>query len=272
MMTVVIGGSGKTGRRVVDRLSRKGVPVRIGSRSGNPAFDWDNPNTWEAVVKGVHSAYITYYPDLGLPGAADAVGSLVKLAVGSGVRRLVLLSGRGEPGAQRGEQAVEESGAEWTIVRSSFFFQNFSESFLADTIANGEIVFPAGQTKEPFIDVEDIADIAAAALTEDRHAGQLYEVTGPRLLTFGEAAAQIGKAIGRAVRYVPVTAAEYEAALVAQGLPASFAAELTALFVEILDGRNAYVTDGVESALGRAPRDFSDYLRDALAAGSWRAS
>ena len=185
--TLVLGGTGKTGRRVAERLTRRGMRVRIGSRSGMPRFNWENPATWPAAVEGVASAYVSYYPDLAFPGAADAVQAFVELAVRNGVGKFVLLSGRGEEGALRGEEAIQNSGVEWSIVRASRFFQSFSEHFMLEPVIAGEVAFPAGQIAEPFIDSEDVADVAAAALLDDRHTGQLYEVTGPRLLTFGEA-------------------------------------------------------------------------------------
>jgi len=267
--TLILGGTGKTGRRVAERLQKLGRPVRIGSRSGKPAFDWENQNTWLPGLQNVESVYVTYYPDLAFPGAADAVGSFAKLAVGSGVQRLVLLSGRGEEGARLGEQAVQESGAEWTIVRASWFCQNFSEGYLVDGVVSGEVPFPAGNVAEPFIDAEDIADIAAAALSGNKHVGQLYEVTGPRLLTFGDAVGEIGKASGREIRYVPVSAQQYESALLEQGLPADFVTPMMEMITTVLDGRNASVTDGVQRALGRPPRDFADFARDTAASGVW---
>jgi uncharacterized protein YbjT (DUF2867 family) len=243
--------------------------VRIGSRATDPSFDWDRPDTWEAALRGVDSAYVNYAPDLAFPGAADRVAAFTRLAVDRGVRRLVLLSGRNEEGAQRAERAVEGSGAEWTIVRSSIFSQNFSEGFLAESVLHGELAFPAGSVAEPFVDTDDIADIAVAALTEDRHVGQLYEVTGPRLITFADAAAEIAAATGRDLRYVPITSEAFAAALLDEGLPPDFVTDLTDLFSEILDGRNASLTDGVQRALGREPRDFREYARDAAASGMW---
>ncbi len=270
-LTLVVGGTGKTGRRVAERLRARGLAVRIGSRAADPSFDWDRPDTWEAALRGVDAAYVNYAPDLAVPGAADGVAAFTRLAVDAGVRRLVLLSGRNEDGAQRAEQAVERSGAEWTIVRSSIFSQNFSEGFLVDSVLHGELAFPAGNVAEPFVDTDDIADVAVAALTDDRHVGQVYEVTGPRLLTFADAAAEIGAAAGRDLRYVPITSEEFAAALLHEGLPPDFVTDLTDLFREILDGRNASLTDGVQRALGREPRDFRDYARDAAASGIWTA-
>jgi uncharacterized protein YbjT (DUF2867 family) len=258
---LVLGGTGKTGRRVAERLTARGLPVRIGSRSGEPPFDWEDSGTWRPALQEVESAYITYYPDLAVPGATATIRSFAQLAVESGVRRLVLLSGRGEDEARRSEQAVQESGADWTIVRASWFFQNFSESFMLDQVLSGEVALPAGNVAEPFIDADDIADVAVAALTEDGHVGQLYEVTGPRLLTFAEVVGEI--------RYVPVSVERYTSMLAELQVPADFANLLTYLFTEVLDGRNANLTDGVQRALGREPRDFADYARDAAATGVW---
>jgi uncharacterized protein YbjT (DUF2867 family) len=265
---LVLGATGKTGRRVVARLSARGVPTRAGSRSAPSRFDWEDRSTWAPALRDVKSVYISYYPDVAIPGAAATVGAFAELAVCSGVSRLVLLSGRGEAEAERAEQAVGASGADVTILRSTWFAQNFSESYWVDMVS-GEVALPAGDTPEPFVDVDDLADVAVAALTDDRHIGQLYELTGPRLLTFAEAVAEIAKATGREVRYVPVSVQEYAAAAAEQGVPSEVIDLLTYLFGEVLDGRNAHLADGVQRALGRAPRDFADYARDAAATGVW---
>ncbi|MDA4629700.1 NmrA family transcriptional regulator, partial [Escherichia coli] len=175
---LIVGGTGKTGRRVAERLTARNLPVRIGSRSGNPAFDWEDRNTWLPALNGVKAAYITYYPDLAIPGATETVEAFARLAVDNGVKRLVLLSGRGEHEAQRADKAFQQSGADWTIVRASWFAQNFSENVMLASILAGELALPVGDVGEPFIDANDIADVVAAALTDDRHIGELYEVTG----------------------------------------------------------------------------------------------
>ena len=266
---LVLGGTGKTGRRVLDRLRTRGLPTRLGSRGAEPPFDWENDATWAPALEGVRSAYVSYYPDLAIPGAVETVGAFARLAVERGVPRLVLLAGRGEEEAELAEQAVRDSGAELTIVRATWFAQNFSEDYMRDGVLAGELALPAGNTPEPFVDADDIADVAVAALTEDGHVGQLYEVTGPRLLTFAEAVAEIGEAAGREIRYVPVSQEEFAAAAVDQGVPAEFIELLAYLFGEVLDGRNAHVTDGVQRALGRPPKDFRDFARDAAATGVW---
>jgi uncharacterized protein YbjT (DUF2867 family) len=269
--TLVLGGTGKTGRRVVERLRARGLPVRVGSRSGEPRFDWDDRSTWATALEGAGSVYVSHYLDA-LPGAAETVGAFAELAVANGVRRQVLSGGRGEPEAERIEQAVRNSGAELTILRSTWFAQNFSEAGFLDYVLAGEVTLPAPDTPEPFVDVDDIADVAVAALTEDGHVGQLYELTGPRLLTFAEAVDEISRATGRRIRYSPLSIEEFAAAAAEQGVPGEVIELLTYLFGEVLDGRNAHVTDGVQRALGRQPRDFADYARDAAASGVWDPS
>jgi len=267
--TLVLGGTGKTGRRVVERLTARGIPVRGGSRSGEPPFDWEDRITWAPALRDVESVYVSYFPDLAVPGAVATVRSFAELAVESGIRRLVLLSGRGEEEAQRAELAVQQAGAEWTIVRCSWFSQNFSESHLAEPVRAGEVALPAGDVPEPFVDADDIADVAVAALTQEGHAGRLYELTGPRLLTFADAVAEIARASGHEIRFVPITIEQYAGALAEDGLPDDAVALIAYLFTEVLDGRNARLADGVQLALGRPPRDFADYARRTAASGVW---
>ena len=267
---VVLGASGKTGRRIVERLRARELPIRLGSRSAHPPFDWQDPNTWGPALEGASVAYVSYFPDLAAPGAPEAVGALSAVAVHAGVERLVLLSGRGEEEAQRSEDALRRSGAAWTIVRSSWFDQNFSEGVFREPLLAGELALPVGDMGEPFIDADDIADVAVAALTEDGHLGEVYEVTGPRLLTFAQAVQEIAGASGRELRYTPIGIDDLAAALVQEGVSDEELGLLRYLFTEVLDGRNAHVTDGVQRALGRPPRDFADYACDAAETGVWQ--
>jgi uncharacterized protein YbjT (DUF2867 family) len=269
--TLVIGSTGKTGSRVAERLEAWGLPTRSGSRSADPPFDWEDQDTWAGALDGAGAAYVSYYPDIAIPGAVEAITGFAATALEQGVRRLVLLSGRGEEEAQRAERAVRESGADWTIVRCSWFNQNFSEGFFAEGVVTGEVVLPRVAVPEPFVDVEDIADVAATALAEEGHIGKVYELTGPRLLTFEAAVGEIGAATGREVRYVPVSIEEYAAAAREQGVPEDVIEFLEYLFGEVLDGRNASLANGVQRALGREPRDFSQCAREAAAAGVWSA-
>lgn len=259
-LTLVLGGTGKTGRRVAARLRAAGRPVRLGSRAADLPFDWTDPATWAAPTAGVRTAYVTFQPDLAFPGAAETVGAYARLAADAGVRRLVLLSGRGEAGALAAEKEVAAAGVEWAVVRSAFFMQNVTEDFLADAVAEGVLALPAGDVAEPFVDLEDVADVAVAALLGQVPLGRVYEVTGPRALTFAQVAAVV-TAAGRPVRYVPVTVPEFVAGVVAAGAPAELAAGLGDLFTEVLDGRNTAVATGVTEALGRPARDFADFAR-----------
>ncbi|MGW5351474.1 SDR family oxidoreductase [Streptomyces sp. NPDC004031] len=264
---LVLGGTGRTGRRVVRRLAALHLPVRIGSRSGGLPFDWQQPATWEPVLAGARAVYVAYQPDPAASGAADKVGRLAGLAVASGVRRLVLLSRRGEPEAMRAEEALKRSGAQWTVVRSAGFHQIFSEGHLRDAVIAGRIPFPAEWSAEPFVDADDVADVAVAALTGDGHTGRLYEVTGPELLTLADVAARLGAATGRRIALVPLTARQY--ALVRAQAPEDTTDPPGHPFTTALDGRNSRLADGVQRALGRAPRDFADYAHRTAAIGIW---
>ncbi|MFJ5268657.1 NAD(P)H-binding protein [Streptomyces sp. NPDC088358] len=267
---VVTGASGRTGRRVAEAARAAGLTVRAVSRARG--FDWTDRSTWTDVLRGADAAYLAFPTDIGSPDAAGAVGALAREAVGLGVRRLVLLSSRGEEQARPAEEALRASGADWTVVRAAWFAQNFSEGPLVDGLRHGELVFPAGEVREPFVDVRDIADVVVAALTAgDRYVGRDLEVSGPRLLTFREAVAEIARATGGELVYVPVTAREYGDSLAGFGVPPEEAEFLVGLFASLLDGRNAHLSDGVRQVLGREPRDFTDFAREAAAAGVWKA-
>lgn len=271
-VTLVLGGTGKTGRRVAERLIDRGINTRVGSRTAKLPFDWDDQSGWKAALDGVSAVYITYAPDLAIPGATDAISDFVTLAVEQGVNRLVLLSGRGEEEAQACERIVQNAGVEWTVVRASWFNQNFSEGEFLGMVLDGTITLPAGDVPEPFIDVNDIADVAVAALTESGHHGEIYEVTGPRTLTFKEAAQEISRAAGREVQFIQIPKEAFAGAIADSGAPKDIAWLLNYLFETVLDGRNARVCDGVERALGRKPTDFSVFANRIAASGAWRVA
>jgi len=266
---LVTGGTGKTGRRVVERLQAKQIPVRIGSRSAAIPFDWKNRSTWEDALRGIKAVYITYQPDLAVPGALEDIAAFSAQAVAMGVQRLVLLSGRGEDEAQACERRVQAAGVEWTIVRASWFNQNFDENFLLEPIRAGLVALPAGDVLEPFIDADDIADVVTAALTSSDHSAQVYELTGPRLMTFGQAIAEIAAASGRTIPYVPISAADYRQGMQEAGIPDDYSWLVDYLFTTVLDGRNASLTADVQRVLGRPARDFSVYASTVAATGIW---
>lgn len=268
---LVLGGTGKTGRRIVTQLQAQDLPVRVGSRSSFPPFDWEDPDTWQAALRGASSVYISYHPDLAAPGAPEAIQAFVNLAKYAGVEKLVLLSGRGEEEAQRCERIVQNSGIAWTILRCSWFNQNFSESFMRDMVLGGTIALPAADIPEPFVDTDDIADVAVAALTEDRHKGQLYELTGPELLTFEQVAEKLTAATGRSIQFQRIPREAFLSGLKENHVPEGVSALLDYLFTTVLDGRNANLCDGVQRALGRPPRSFDTYARNVANHGLWTA-
>jgi len=265
---LVIGATGKTGSRVAAHLEAKGLPVRRGARGAAIPFDWEDESTWTPALNGITKAYVTYFPDLAFPGAVEKVTALCDVAKTTGLDHIVLLSGRGEHHARLGEDAVRASGIDFTLVRASWFAQNFSEGYLRDPILAGVLPMPGGMIKEPIIDIEDIADVVVAALSEDGHKGELYEVTGPRLMSFADMANVLSQAIGRPVQHVPISFEEFHANIAAAG--GDYVADVfTGIARETLDGRNAQICDGVERALGRPARDFSDYATLAAKSGAW---
>ena len=268
---VLIGGSGKTGGRIADRLEELGLHVRKASRSTIPAFDWEDRTTWRNALTGATSAYVAFQPDLSVSWAAEAIEALSKLARECGLQHIVLLSGRGEEGAHRSEEALKAIGIDYTILRASWFCQNFSEGAFVEPLIAGRLELPAGDIKEPFIDADDIADAAVAALTDIRHRNKIYELTGPRALTFREAVAEIAAAADRPIEYGQVSMADFKNELAAVGMPAPIVALLEELFGQVLDGRNSQVMGGVTEILGRPARDFSQYARETAATGLWSA-
>ncbi|GAB5400561.1 MAG: NAD(P)H-binding protein [Aureisphaera sp.] len=267
---LVIGGTGKTGRRIVAQLESKGHHVRVGSRSGNPSFDWHQPEGWAKALDGMKKIYVTYQPDLAVPGALEAIEQLVKEAKKASVEKIVLLSGKGEREAELCEQVVIHSGLEYTIVRASWFNQNFSENFLLDPILDGFVALPQADVKIPFVDADDIAEVAVKALLEDEHNGQIYQLTGPRLLTFKEAVEEIALACDRNITFVPISVQEYGETMRKMDVPEDFVWLIEYLFTEVLGNpRNSEITNDVEKILKRKPIDFSEFAKEAASKNVW---
>lgn len=267
---VILGGAGKTGQRVADRLAAHGITTRFASRSTSPTFDWEDDGTWRGALEGARAAYVAYQPDLAAPGAAERIGGLAALAADVGVERLVLLSGRGEEGAVQAERAAFAAHQNVTVCRVAWFAQNFTDGALAGAVPSGVFALPASaDVPEPFVDLDDVADVAVLALTHDGHAGVVHELTGPEALTLDEVAQHLSDATGSPVEYVSVTQAEFAQEAVGAGLDEPTATFLAGLFTEIFDGRNVATTTGVRDALGREPRAFGDWAKDAAAQGMW---
>ncbi len=266
---LVLGGKGKTGRRVAERLISLGKTIRIGSRNEKPSFDWENQETWTGALDGMDTVYITFQPDLAVPGAVKTIGRFTSQAVKSGIKKMVLLSGRGEKEAQLCEQEVINAGADWTVIRSDWFNQNFSESFFLDPILAGHVALPRGEALVPFVDTDDIADVVVESLLDDNHVGKVHELTGPRLLTFEQVTAEISKVTGRDIKFQSITIDEYTKMLGEYQVPEDYIWLIKYLFTEVLDGRNSSVTNDIEKVLGRKAKDFSEYARETAATGIW---
>lgn len=259
---LVVGGAGKTARRVTARLEALGLPVRPASRTTAVPFDWSHASTWGAALDGVSAAYLSYAPDLAFPGASDQVAALAGRLAERGVERVVLLSGRGEAGARDSELALLDAVPTASVVRCSFFAQNFTEGMFADDVRAGELAIPVPpDVPEPFVDLDDVADVAVAALRDDAYAGSVLELTGPQALTFGEAVAAIGDALGSPVSFRSASVEEFVTAVVAAGEPAELAYGLVELFAEVMDGRNVATTDTIERVLARPATSLADVVR-----------
>ena len=266
---LVTAANGKTGRRVATLLEADNHPVRRASRSADIPFDWTNHDTYAPNLAGCRAAYIVYTPDLSVPRSENDIRVFVEAAKQAGVERIVILSGRGEPAAERCEDIVRNSGLEWTIVRAAWFNQNFDEGDFLPMILDGTIALPAGDIAEPLIDADDIAEVAFAALTQPGHNHELYEITGPRAITFHEVAQILSEATGRTINYIPITMDQFKAGLAEAGVPADHIALLEYVMSHTLDGRGIHPQDGVQRALGRPPRDFAAYVANAAETAIW---
>ncbi|MGW7681227.1 NAD(P)H-binding protein [Kribbella sp. NPDC054772] len=271
---LILSGKGKTGRRVAAQLDARGVPYRLASRSSEQRFDWYDESTWPDTVRGAETAYLA--PPVGPTGLAQA-GKFVQQA--KGLRRLVLLSGRGvgSPGRDFAvydgsvelESVVRASSLDWTIVQPAWFAQGFSEDFLRYHVLAGEIRLSAGTGAEAWIDTNDVGDVMTAALLDESYAGQTLEISGPRTLTMTEIADELTKVTGRPISYVDLDPEAHVAELIEQGLTPEDADAVRDLFAVIRNHRSEYVSDGVEKVLGRPARDFSDWARETATTGVW---
>lgn len=269
---LILGGTGKTGRRVAEKLKLLGYSnIRIGSRKESPAFDWENQDTWLDVLEGIETVYITFQPDLAIPSAVETIKKFTSLATNNGITKMILLSGRGEKEAQVCEKIVMSTAINWTIVRASWFNQNFSESVFLEPILNGFVALPRAEAFEPFTDADDIADVVVEAIINDKHKGQIYELTGPRLLTFPQVIEEISKATGRNIEFQSLTLDENVKLLKEYKLPDDYIWLVNYLFTEVLDGRNASVTNDIEKVLGRKAKDFTEFVKETALTGIWDA-
>ena len=267
--TLIIGKNGKTGSRVDALMQNAGLSTRAVSRTTALAFDWLKPEGWHEAMQGCDCAYVCFQPDLAVPGAKAAIAEFICQAKTAGIEHVVLLSGRGEDGAQQAEQLLINSGLTWNVVRASWFAQNFSEGFLIDGILKGQVALPAGNIPEPFIDVDDIAAVVYQCLTNSQLKNQLFEVTGPELLTFQDCVKIISDVTKRPIEFVPINVEGFLKDFKMQNMPEAVMWLMNELFTVVMDGRNSCTVNGVEKALGRPAISFREYVVKTEKTGIW---
>ena len=267
MTVLVIGATGKTGRPVVEALTARGVDVRAASRNpgaNGVGFDWVDRDTWQPVLDGVEGLYLV--PPYAVPDGAGLVRDL--LAAAPGVRRVVLLSLLGVdlmPDAipmAAWEDEVRSSGKDWTILRPNWFQQNFGEGFAPALREGGTLELPAADATVAFVDTRDIADVAAAALTERGHTRKVYVLTGPRALSHAEALHLLGEAADRKLTYTALDPGAFADGMRKAGADDRSVRWQQGLFTLIRDGENAVVTDTVERVTGHPARRLESYAQE----------
>lgn len=267
---LVIGGNGKTGSRVAENLKQSGHNLRVVGRKTNPNFNWEDIDTYSSALKNMDRAYIVYYPDLAMPGSRDAITILTEKALEAGLEKVVLLSGKGETEAEACEDIVANSGLNYTLVRASWFNQNFSEGAFLEFVLNGVVALPRSEVKIPFVDTDDIADVVSKVIVDDAYNGQTITVTGPQKRTFKEVVSIMSEAIDKHIQFVPISIDEFKEGMRKAGLPDSYIWLFGYLFKEVLGNPdNQEVSNDVAEVLGRPAKDFETFAKETAATGIW---
>jgi ergot alkaloid biosynthesis protein len=274
---LVTGGTGKTGGRLIHRLVEQGWTARCASRSGKAAagvdgvkFDWHDVQGHAAALAGVKRIYLV--APVGSNSPLEVMQPFIELAIARGVRRFVLLSSsaleEGGPAMGAVHALLHRIAPEWAVLRPSWFMENFAGSHLA-TIRDQDSIYSATDDGLiPFIAADDIAEVAFRALTDKDAANSDLLITGPEALSYGEAAAIIGKARGRPVRHVRLSGAELTARFESFGVAPDYAAMLAGLDRAIAAGAEARTTSVVAQLTGRGPMSLEDFA--ARNAAVWR--
>ena len=260
---LLLGGTGKVGRRLAERLEAQGHTARAVGRNSTPRFDWRDESTWAPALDGVDGVFIVG------PGSASdwstRLEHFLATAAEQRVRHAMLLSARGveflpDGAVARAEAALRRGPLAWTIVRPTHFAQNFTEAMFVPG-DDGAFFAPVADGREPFIDVNDIADVAAVALTDEGYDGRILELSGPRAIDFDEAARILSEVSGRAISYVSESDVAHIARLRGQGLPEGYIEWRMAMLRGIASGADAYLSSDVEAVLGRSATSFEEWAR-----------
>jgi uncharacterized protein YbjT (DUF2867 family) len=266
---LILGGTGKVGRRLTHSLARAGHAPRPASRNLTTRFDWWDYSTWPGALANAEGVFI-----VGPGSAADwspRLSDLLEAARSSGARRAVLLSARGveflpDGAVAMAERALRDGPLPWTILRPSHFSQNFTEAMFAPH--DGLISAPVGTGAEPFIDVADIADVAAAVLAGGFD-GETLDLSGPEAVSFPRAAEILAEASGTPVRFADESDANHVARLRAAGTPEGYIRWRMAMLGGIRRGADAYLSDGVQRVLGRSPAGLRDWALREVPSSAW---
>ena len=262
---LLTSGFGKTGRAIAERLSVQGLGFCAASRTTPTKFDWKDKATWPTALKGKKSVYLCFAPDIVLPGSRQCISDFIKTAEQYDCEKLVLLSCRGVEEAEACETIVHQSNLETTVVRSSWFFQNFLEDDFARMITEGALTLPSADIEEPYIDVEDVADVIVKVLTEAGHTGKTYEITGSQSLSFRQMAKEMSDAFGRTIQLCDTPHRKFVFDLAGSSAPSEVIWLFDFLFDYILDGRNSRPTNRFFGLMGRHPRSIQEFLASVAA-------
>ena len=279
MKKLVIGSTGTVGSALIAELSRRHIPTIAATRDPSrhtfpasvekAAFDYSDDASVQRALVGVDGMFVLAPP--GMENQVEHWRGLFAHAKAAGVGHVVLMTAKGAgedtPHGQ-GEAALKASGLGWTLLRPTFFAQNFA-TYSGDTIKrDGAFYYPAGDGRAAFVDARDIAVVAAQVLAEPAaHAGKSYELTGPAALSMEDVARVLSGVLGRPIRYVDPGEEGYRQALEANGLPPALAGMFTYLYaVVVKNGWAAGTSDDVAKVLGRAPTSFEQFARENVAA------
>ena len=268
---LVTAPNSKTGKQVVKLLKRENIPFRAASRSTSVPFDWENEKTWASAISGAHAVYVVIPPNLAFADMPQRLKAFLTYCEAVRVRRIILLSGRGEDEAAKIEEVALSNAIPTTVLRASWFAQNFSEGYFVEGVVNGQLAIPSKLVREPFIDTRDIAKAVVFALKDKSSNNYVFELTGPELLSFEDVAKKFTKHLDQSVTYVYMPIEDYINQLLQFGVSTDEIDLTRFLFGELLDGRNAYTTSDLSLLLGEQGTSFEQFIQHTKPSGVWQS-
>lgn len=273
---LVTGATGTIGQALIKQLQTKNADFVAGVRNVEEAkkklpsvsnfveFDFSNSATYEGAVENIDSVFV-----LGPPivlNLEELVAPFLDFLKGKGINRVVYLSALGSENMKlltfhtTLTQKIKDDGFDYTILKPSFFAQNFKNYEWENITERGVVYVPAGTGKAGFVDVNDIAAVAAAALTEDGHSGKTYEITGPEILGYQDAANLLSEVMGKQIVYPNPTPEEFGATLKQAGAPDFIASYMIDVYSMILNNHVNVLSNHVEEVTGKKPTTLKSVL------------